>query len=48
MNAPSAIFAVGGQFYWYPALRCMFKGNSPEHALAVAQLAWWRAKLKEL
>lgn len=48
MSAPEIIRHIGGQFYWNPALRCMFKGNSPEHALAVAQLAWWRAKLKEL
>lgn len=48
MNAPSVIHAMGGQFYWYPALCCLFKGSSPEHALLVAQLAWWRAKLKEL
>lgn len=48
MTAPTTLHDLGGGFYWYPSLKCMFKGSSPEHALLVAQLAWYRAKVKEL
>jgi len=45
--APTTICDMGGGFYWYPALKCMFKAKTAELALAYAQLAWWKKVLGE-